>query len=128
MAFPFDVDDTIIPVMIEIEGPILRRTLRFALDTAATQTAVSTKELVNMGFPEPDENSGGVKLVTGSSTVYVTEFVLPRITALGHHFADFPVLGVPIPPDATFDGVLGKDFFRLKVLTIDFRNGLIDLQ
>jgi hypothetical protein len=127
MAFSFDVNDSIIPVMVDIQGPTDRSILRFALDTGATQTAVAIEELERMGFLIPKE-SDVTQLVTGSGKVNVIELSLPRIMALGHSLSDFPVLGVEIPPEATFDGVIGKDFFRDRVLTIDFRNGTIELQ
>jgi hypothetical protein len=50
-----------------------------------------------------------------------------RLTALGQSKANFRVLALPISPVPTADGVLGLDFLRGHLLTIDFRTGQIDL-
>lgn len=53
--------------------------------------------------------------------------VLNRFTALGQDRIDFPDLSQALPPGAEIDGVLGLDFLRGQVLTLDFRVGLITL-
>lgn len=39
----------------------------------------------------------------------------------------FPVLCHTLPPSATVDGLLGLDFLRKRLLTIDFASGLVSL-
>jgi hypothetical protein len=52
---------------------------------------------------------------------------LQRLTALGRERLGFPVLGHTLPPSAGVDGLLGVDFFRGLVLTIDFGAGQVHL-
>jgi hypothetical protein len=46
---------------------------------------------------------------------------------LGQHRFGFPVLAYTLPVSASVYGLLGLDFLRDQVLTIDFRAGQITL-
>ena len=50
-----------------------------------------------------------------------------RLEALGQVRANFSVISHTLPPTAAIDGVLGLDFFRNHVLTLDFQRGVIAL-
>jgi hypothetical protein len=47
--------------------------------------------------------------------------------AMGQERTDFPVLAHTLPPSASVDGLLGLDFLRRQIVTIDFRRGIISL-
>jgi hypothetical protein len=51
-----------------------------------------------------------------------------RFAAFGIVQSDFPVLWLPLPPAVRVDGLLGLDFFRGLVLTLDFARGQISLR
>ena len=53
--------------------------------------------------------------------------VLDRLSALGRHRLAFPVLAHSLPPVAGIDGLLGLDFLRGSVLTVDFQAATITL-
>jgi hypothetical protein len=53
--------------------------------------------------------------------------VLTRFTALGQSRFGFPVLAYSLPAYASVSGLLGLDFLRDQVLSIDFRAGQISL-
>lgn len=84
-------------------------------------------KIAEIGYSQAGKESN-IEVATGGGKVNVWELELLSLTALGNTKERFPVLAVPIPEEATFDGVIGKDFFRGRILTIDFRNGTIDLQ
>jgi hypothetical protein len=52
---------------------------------------------------------------------------LTRLTALGQDRIGFSVLAHTLPVSASVHGLLGLDFLRGGVLTIDFRSGQIAL-
>jgi hypothetical protein len=52
---------------------------------------------------------------------------LQKIAVLGQDRTDFEVLCHTLPASMTVDGVLGLDFLRGHVLTVDFKAGLITL-
>lgn len=66
-------------------------------------------------------------IATVRGLIPCSEYRLSLFSALGVEKTDFEAASLDFRT-MSFDGVLGKDFFRDRVLTIDFRNGTIDLQ
>jgi hypothetical protein len=56
-----------------------------------------------------------------------TRLPVDKIEALGQERLNFSVIAHTLPPSASVDGVLGLDFMRSHVLTLDFQNGEITL-
>lgn len=52
---------------------------------------------------------------------------LQRLTVLGQERYGLRVLGHTLPPSSGVDGLLGLDFFRGLLLTVDFRAGRLSL-
>ncbi len=75
----------------------------------------------------PGERVDSVPMTTGSAVISVPRLVLTRLTALGHHRFGLPVRGYTLPASASVSGLLGLDFLRDRVLTLDFRAGEITL-
>jgi hypothetical protein len=96
------------------------------LDTGATTSLVNIKALLYLGF-DPNQPLRGLRMATGSSVGIAPVFGLTRFSALGQHRFLFPVIGHTLPTASTVDGLLGLDFLRDQVLTIDFRTGQITL-
>ena len=126
MSFPFDPQQGLIIVPVELWGPSGSAVLRLALDTGATGTVVNTGMLVALGY-DPALIPDRVQITTGSGVEFVPRILLDRIMALGRESAGFPVLAHTLPPSAGIDGLLGLDFFRGWNLTIDFRTGQVVL-
>jgi hypothetical protein len=55
------------------------------------------------------------------------EYRLPALSALGVDLRDLDVCAADFSA-SSFDGVLGLDFLRGRVLAIDFQTGTIDLR
>jgi hypothetical protein len=68
-----------------------------------------------------------VRMTTGSAVQTVPKVILTRLTTLGQLRFGFPVLAYSLPASASVSGLLGLDFLRDHVLTIDFRTGQMDL-
>jgi hypothetical protein len=49
------------------------------------------------------------------------------LSALGQRRFGFPVVAHDLPAQAAVDGLLGLDFLRDQVLTVDFQKGQITL-
>ena len=126
MSFPFDPQQGLIIVPTELWGPSGSAILRLALDTGATGTMVNTGMLVALGY-DPALIPDRVQITTGSGIEFVPRILLDRIMVLGEEAVEFPVLGHTLPPSAGIDGLLGLDFFRGRILTIDFRAGQVEL-
>jgi hypothetical protein len=66
-------------------------------------------------------------MTTGTGVISVPRIMLNRFSALGQHQIGLKVLAHDLPTAADVDGLLGLDFLRDKILTIDFRAGALTL-
>src|SRR5271155_2040626 len=111
----------------EVSGPSgLTDKVVLLLDTGATSSVMSTDALVRVGY-DPAASPDREKVLTGGGVQNLPRLVLNRSTALSQDRIDFPVLCHAFPPAAGIDGLLGLDFLRGQILTLDFRAGLITL-
>jgi hypothetical protein len=126
MSFPFDAQQGLILVSVEVMGPSGNAILRFALDTGATTTLINVGVLVALGY-DPALAPSRVQVTTGSGVEFVPRMPLDKLSALGQERTGLPVLCHTLPPSAGIDGVLGLDFLRGRDLNINFRTGQISL-
>ena len=127
MKFEFNPKAGLLVVRAKLLGPGGERELELALDTAASQTLIERSQLVALGS-DAAESSEVVPLTTASGMEYVPCVRVSRLIALGQHRTNFSVICHELPPSAAIDGVLGLDFLRGHVLTIDFKTGTIVLE
>jgi hypothetical protein len=100
--------------------------LRLILDTGATMSLVRSTILVAVGY-DPDASPDRITVARGNGVEIVPRIVLNRLSALGRHRLGSLVLAHSLPPAAGIDGLLGLDFFRGTVLTLDFPAARITL-
>ena len=101
-------------------------TLNLALDTGASDTLISAARLEEAGF-DLAASSQTVQITTGSGLATAPIIEIARLQALDGERLNFPVLAHNLPPTATIDGLLGLDFMRDHLLTVDFRTGQLSL-
>ncbi len=87
---------------------------------------MSLATLLYLGF-DPDQSHRRVRMTTGSIVVDVPLVTLTRLSVLGQHRFGFPMIVHALPATSAVDGLLGLDFLRGQVITIDFRTGRITL-
>jgi predicted aspartyl protease len=126
MSFPFYSANGLIYVDAELEGPSGKAMLRLALDTGATWTLINVAMLVAVGY-DPALTPGRVQVTTGSDVVFAPLISLSLLKALGQERNAFTILAHTLPTSAAVDGLLGLDFLRGQLLTVDFRQGRISL-
>jgi predicted aspartyl protease len=122
----FDPTQGAIYIEAEVSGPTGRSSLRLLLDTGATTSLIDPAMLIAVGY-DPDSSTDHVRVTMGGGSASVPRVVLNRLTILGQHRIGLSVLSHPLPPEAGVDGLLGLDYFRGSILTLDFRGGLISL-
>ncbi len=126
MSFPFAPSTGPIAVDASLSGPHGQADVRLILDTGATISLIRSTILIAVGY-DPDASQDQVQVTMGSGIQSLPRIVLNRFSALGRHRLGFRVLSHPILPAAGVDGLLGLDFLRGTVLTIDFLAGQIAL-
>ena len=126
MSVSFDPAKGLIVVPVELTGPSGSTVVRLALDTGATDSVINVAVLVFIGY-DPALAAERVQVTTGSGVEFAPRVSLERILALEQVRNDFRVLAHTLPPTAGIDGLLGLDFLRGQVLTVDFRKGVVSL-
>jgi predicted aspartyl protease len=121
---PFDPQRGLVIVAAELWGASGSAVLRLAVDTGATSTVVNVAMLVALGY-DPALAPDRIQITTGSGVEFAPRVPLHKLAALGLERTAFSVLAHTLPPSAGVDGLLGLDFFREQVLTIDFRSGRV---
>jgi len=111
-------------VHAQATGPRGTTNLKLLLDTGASTSLLKLSALVFIGL-DPDQPIRRVQMTTGSAVELAPVVMLTRLGALGQQRDGFSVIGHTLPASATVDGLLGLDFFRDQVLTIDFRAGQV---
>jgi predicted aspartyl protease len=127
MSVRFNPNRGLIIVPAELTGPTGAAILRLALDTGATGTLVNASMLVAVGYDlalAPER----IEMTTGSGMEYAPRIAVSKIRALGQTRDNLPILGHTLPPSSGVDGLLGLDFFRGQIFTVDFQNGVIALR
>jgi aspartyl protease family protein len=126
VTFPFNPARGLIYLEAEVAGPAKNVVLRLALDTGATGTLIRMDPLRMAGY-DPTTLGKPVQATTISGVVTTFRFPVSSLTALGQTRTNFAVAARDLPPTSSVDGVLGLDFLRGNVLTLDFIKGEITL-
>lgn len=127
MTEPFDPNGRLIVVPVVLTSPRGTHDFRFAVDCAATRTSISGLLLQRLGYTEPLERDRQT-VRTGSGMTSAGFARIGGLLALGQLKTDYQVFWMPHPPGSMIDGLLGLDFFRGLVLTLDFARGQIALR
>src|SRR5690349_12142782 len=120
MSALFNPQHGLIIVRVRLFGPTGDTSARLALDTGASATVVRNALLVTIGY-DPDALPRTVQFTTGSGVESASRLAVDKIEALDQERLNFSVVAHTLPPTASVDGVLGLDFFRNRILTLDFQ-------
>jgi hypothetical protein len=126
MSHPFNARSGPILVDVQISGPTKIRWAKLMLDTGATTNTFNVSVLRSVGY-DPAQATDFVQIVAGTGFATVPRIMLNRMSALGQHQIGIRVLAHDLPRAANVDGLLGLDFIRDQMLTIDFRAATINL-
>lgn len=126
MSFDFNPSQGPIFIKASLSGPAGQADLRLILDTGATTSLIRHTILVAVGY-DPDISPDRVMVTMGNGVEFVPRITLNRLSALGRHRLAFPVVAHSLPPAAGVDGLLGLDFLRGSMLTVDFYSGNVTL-
>jgi predicted aspartyl protease len=126
VKFAFNPSIHLVFIQAEIYGPKGPALLRMALDRGATSTLINAGVFRSVGY-DPAVADRHVQITTGSRVESAPRITIDRFAALVHEVNSFSVVCHTLPPTAGIDGVLGLDFLRGHLVTIDFRSGLVEL-
>ena len=123
IEFPFDPQDNLIVVPVEVHGKSHLITLNMAVDTGATWTILPIKTCSIIGAVHQRR----ISIVTGSRVESAQLMTIPLIKAFGIDITNFKVVAHDLPPSLLVDGLLGMNFLKRAMLTIDFHKNIIKI-
>lgn len=126
MSTQFDPQHHLVGIEVRLFGSSGNIKARLALYTGASSTVIAKETLITIGY-DPDILPKTVNFTTGSGIESAARISVDKVEALGQERLNFAVIAHTLPPTAGIDGVLGLDFLRNRVLTLDFQNGEITL-
>jgi predicted aspartyl protease len=126
---PFDPAAGAILIEVEIFGPMGSRRAWFVLDTGASRTTVNVAladELAEFG-DRAHVGNRRTRAIGAGGAIHGYSLNLDRIDIMGSSLAAFEVVCEDVDPETLVDGLIGLDFLRTRILTIDGVNGQITL-
>lgn len=127
MTHTFDPRSGLVIVPVFVAGPRGGKTFSFALDTGATHSSMSGLLLEQLGYAR-SQARGNYPVRTGGGSARTGILRVSRFGAFGRVAANHPLLWLPLDPTSAADGLLGLDFLRGRVLTLDLARGRVDLR
>ncbi len=127
MSTHFDPKGRAVVVEAELIGPARTIAVKMALDTGATLTSVRPRFLRAAGY-DPARADRLVTMRSATGEALVPEIPVSRFEVLDRTQTRFPIIAHELPRGVTVDGLLGLDFFRGLVLTVDFAAGRVSLR
>ncbi len=93
------------------------------LDTGAPSTEFSDQFLLHTGFLDSADQNVSIK--AGLQTQKYGGITLPSVTLCGHQINDFEVFISHFEQSWGIDALIGLDFFRRFLVTVDYVNGVL---
>ena len=125
MSFAFNSLQGLIVVEAEVVGPTTSHVVRLALDTGSNGTVVHPDVLTQIAY-DLSKLSNPVNATTANGIVKLLRLPIAQISPLGHTAPGLVVAAHRLS-STSIDGLLGLDFLRGQILTIDFQKGEITL-
>ena len=113
-------------VPVTIVGPRQPFDFLFAVDTGANQTCIRPLLLQRLGY-NLSQTVGRTRLRSATGAAGANLFHVSAISSLDRVRTEFLVAAHDLPLSVEADGLLGLDFFRGLVLTLDFARGRVAL-
>jgi len=122
----FDARLNLIVLNVDLRYQV-RHTIRMALDTASTFTALAPDAATRLGFDLSQVKSRQT-IATASQTLTVPQVTVPAVTLGTDTIGDFLLLIMPFPLPLGVKGLLGLNFMRHFKVALDFEQGSLSLE
>ena len=121
----FDPEAPVIVIYVTIKGRV-KETARMALDTGATYIMIPWDIAGALGY-EPERSKERVDMVTASGVERALLITLESVSLGGEEVKRVQALVHDLPPRSYVDGLLGLSFLRNFGLSLDFKEGTLEL-
>jgi len=104
-----------------------RKKINMALDTGATYTMVPWDIAEVLGY-KPDLSKERIELITASGVERAPLITLNSISVSDKKAGNVKVVVHDLPQKSYVDGLLGLSFLRNFKISLDFRNGILEIE
>ncbi len=106
------------------ESHIRKKTIRLALDTAASNVVIPYEVALNVGC-SPSKSNQWIKITAGGKEELAPKVIVPYFECLGFKLRNFGVVCYNLPESSTIDGLLGVSFLRRFEIRINYPQGYL---
>ncbi len=126
VRYSFDPKAYGIVLYVNLEGKE-KKTIKMIVDTGATYTTIPWETAESMGY-EPSLSENRATITTAEGVLKVPLIKVKTMSVLEKRTKDVTVMVHDLPETSRVDGLLGLSYLRNFRLTIDFRNGILELE
>ena len=105
----------------------VRHTIRMALDTASTFSALTPDAVARLGFDLSQVKSQQT-IATASQILTIPQITVPTVTLGTETIDDLLFLVMPLPLPLGVKGLLGLNFMRRFKVALNFEQGILSLE
>jgi len=127
MRYRFDTEAPIIVLRVTLVGEEIEKKIDMALDTGATYTMVPWDIAEVLGY-KPELSKERVPMITASGVEKAPLIALKSLNVLGMTAHSIKTIVHDLPEKSYVDGLLGLSFLKRFKLSLDFRNGILELE
>lgn len=125
--YKIDPEAPVIVLSVTMRGEEIEKKIEMALDTGATYTMIPWEVAEVLGY-EPAVSKDRVSMVTASGVERAPLITLKSISVLGKDADNVQTVVHNLPEKSYVDGLLGLSFLKSFKLSLDFRNGILELE
>lgn len=122
----FDKESNVIIVYVEIRvGDKIVRP-KMALDTGATYTMIPWEIAEALGL-QPEISKEKIEMITASGIEKAPIITLEKVSVAGEEAANIKAIAHDLPARSYVDGLLGLSFLKNFNLSINFKEGILEI-
>ncbi len=123
----FDPDAIGILLDVKLSGPKETKKIKMLLDTGASLCIIPF-EIANILGYKPYITTESVNITTASGVESMPTITLESISVLGLKAENVITVCHDLPETSRVDGLLGLSYLKNFKLTLDFKNGILELE
>ena len=127
MKCRLDVQESVIPLKVRIEGGREVKKVDMALDTGATYVMLPWDIAEILGY-EPELSKERINLITASGVEKAPLITLKAVDVLGKRAENIKATVHDLPQESYVDGLLGLSFLKNFRVCLDFREGVLEIE
>ena len=125
--YSIDKRKSIIKISVILSTSKDKRLITMALDTGASYTMIPWETAEALGL-QPEISTKKANMITASGIEKVPVVTVDSIRTFGKLVNNVEVIVHDLPPRSHVDGLLGLSFLKHFKLTVDFRNGYLEIE